>query len=248
MAIETSCPNCGKEYSLADAQLGKTVRCKGCEDTFVVEPPRRARRGRDEDDEDRRDSRPRSGRWRDDDEDDDAPRRSRRRRDDDEDDDAPRRSRRRRDDDEDDDAPRGSRQRAGAGSYLPLILGIGGGVALLAVVLVAVVLLMGGFGSRVTRENFDKVRAGMTEAELTAILGTPRDALKDAQDRLDAIGGIAGGLFGKKLPDFPKNALNMKALEWRNGNDVIFATMRDGKAVSIAAQLTVGGKVETLLK
>ena len=51
MAIEMDCPHCGRECSLADWQLGKAVRCKGCEDTFLVEERRRAstRRGRDED-------------------------------------------------------------------------------------------------------------------------------------------------------------------------------------------------------
>jgi len=37
MAIEMDCPHCGKQYSLAETQVGKKVRCRGCDDTFVVE-------------------------------------------------------------------------------------------------------------------------------------------------------------------------------------------------------------------
>lgn len=38
MPISTSCPRCKNSYYLPDAQLGKTVRCKHCAGTFVVEP------------------------------------------------------------------------------------------------------------------------------------------------------------------------------------------------------------------
>lgn len=36
MAIKTSCPHCSQPYALADTQLGKTVRCKKCSETFIV--------------------------------------------------------------------------------------------------------------------------------------------------------------------------------------------------------------------
>jgi predicted Zn finger-like uncharacterized protein len=36
MAIDTTCPHCDSAYSLADRLEGKTVRCKRCNDTFTV--------------------------------------------------------------------------------------------------------------------------------------------------------------------------------------------------------------------
>lgn len=57
MAIKTLCPHCSQSYSLADAQLGKKVRCKSCGEPFLVEDeaPRKApARVRDDDADDRR--------------------------------------------------------------------------------------------------------------------------------------------------------------------------------------------------
>src|SRR5262245_10344887 len=36
MPISTSCPACGQEYNLADAQLGKQVQCRRCGGAFTV--------------------------------------------------------------------------------------------------------------------------------------------------------------------------------------------------------------------
>jgi predicted Zn finger-like uncharacterized protein len=55
MAIQTECPHCRNSYSLADGLIGKTVRCKNCQEPFVVrdrterKPPSRSR----DEDEDR---------------------------------------------------------------------------------------------------------------------------------------------------------------------------------------------------
>jgi predicted Zn finger-like uncharacterized protein len=117
MPIETRCPTCEREYTLADDQAGKRVRCRHCADSFTVpgapvdDRPRR----RDDDDRPRR---------RDDDDrlrrrdDDDRPRRR-------DDDDRPRR-RRYRDDDEE-----GNRTLLVFGIVVVmLLLLVGGGVAL----------------------------------------------------------------------------------------------------------------------
>ncbi len=37
MSIRISCPHCERAYQLADAQRGKTIRCKNCQGTFKVE-------------------------------------------------------------------------------------------------------------------------------------------------------------------------------------------------------------------
>jgi predicted Zn finger-like uncharacterized protein len=39
VAISISCPHCEQNYNLADNQRGKTVRCKGCQQTFLIEAP-----------------------------------------------------------------------------------------------------------------------------------------------------------------------------------------------------------------
>jgi hypothetical protein len=36
MSIKVACPRCAREYHLADAMRGKTVRCRECDDTFAV--------------------------------------------------------------------------------------------------------------------------------------------------------------------------------------------------------------------
>jgi predicted Zn finger-like uncharacterized protein len=38
MSIATQCSHCGAAYNLNDAMLGKTVRCKSCQEAFVVGP------------------------------------------------------------------------------------------------------------------------------------------------------------------------------------------------------------------
>lgn len=51
MAIKASCPHCSTSYSLAETQIGKTVRCKQCAEAFVVSGPKPPSRSRDEDDD-----------------------------------------------------------------------------------------------------------------------------------------------------------------------------------------------------
>lgn len=36
MSIRSSCPNCNRDYNVADADEGKRVRCKQCGETFVI--------------------------------------------------------------------------------------------------------------------------------------------------------------------------------------------------------------------
>jgi uncharacterized protein (TIGR03067 family) len=39
VAIQTTCPKCGKQYSLRDELGGRSVRCKECQTSFVVAAP-----------------------------------------------------------------------------------------------------------------------------------------------------------------------------------------------------------------
>ena len=52
MPQEILCPICGASYNLADAQLGRKVRCKKCEHTFRAGGDQS--RDKDDDDEDTR--------------------------------------------------------------------------------------------------------------------------------------------------------------------------------------------------
>jgi predicted Zn finger-like uncharacterized protein len=52
MAIQATCPHCSQTYSLADTQIGKKVRCKGCSEGFVVRDSAAGRRPSRQDDDD----------------------------------------------------------------------------------------------------------------------------------------------------------------------------------------------------
>jgi predicted Zn finger-like uncharacterized protein len=123
-----TCPTCGSKLEVADEDIGHTVQCGSCQQTFTAEDPGRKRNdgaARDPDEDDRRPSSRRGGdRERDRDDDYDRPRRSSRDRDDyDRDDDyRPRRSRYR-DDDEAYERRYGPAQQTGMG-ITSMILGI----------------------------------------------------------------------------------------------------------------------------
>jgi predicted Zn finger-like uncharacterized protein len=150
MAIKTSCPHCDQVYALNDNQAGKTVRCRSCRESFTVAAPGGRSRGRDEDERPRR------------------------------------RERRERDDDEDRDEDRGRRRRPRRRG-IPVWVWLLGVLMLLVLVggSVGVALWMRGgisgpgggglFGGSkpLTRENFEKVTAGMPEREVVDILGPP---------------------------------------------------------------------------
>jgi outer membrane protein assembly factor BamE (lipoprotein component of BamABCDE complex) len=159
MAIKCKCPNCDRSYSLADTMAGKTIRCKECEETFTVEDA-------DEGVMSSADARRKRTAA--------VAASSRRSQDDDEDDKPRRRSKDREDDDEDEDEgpPKKKKKKGGApvGLIIACVVGvlllIGGGV-------LAVVFLAG--GARLTMESFAKVKDGMTEAEVIALIGSPKE-------------------------------------------------------------------------
>jgi transcription elongation factor Elf1 len=154
MALKTVCTHCNQPYTLTDDKQGKTVRCKGCGSTFVV----RAAEILEEVDDDAEaigtEPRPRAAR-------------SRR----EEPEDRPARRRPRDDDGDDGDERRPRRRRRGIPVWVWLASG-GGLLLIVAVVLVAILLGTGVIGpNRVTKENFDKLHAGMSEDQVISILG-----------------------------------------------------------------------------
>jgi DNA-directed RNA polymerase subunit RPC12/RpoP len=184
MTIKASCPHCEREYTLADTQEGKTVRCKDCDEKFVVEKPRRKRRDDDEEEDDR--PRKRSARVRDD-EDEERDTKRRRRRDDDDDDE---------DEDERDERPRRKAKKGGIPLWVWLASG-GGGLLLIVVILVVVLFSKGIIGNKVTAENIKKIKNGMTEAEVIDILGSPTKSA-------DASNPLLGGKSNMKVLTWEK--------------------------------------------
>ncbi len=201
MPISISCPNCGKDYNLADSQRGKKVACRQCDRPFVVEDGS-ARAGRDERDEDERDRR------------------------------------RERDRERDREPPRRTRRVRRSGGGLVLWLLMGGGLAVLVVTLVvALVLTLGVFGpSKVTPENYARLRTGMSEAEVRAVLGKPtRDATQEAFDKALRLTGRAD-LVNKA------NDGRTKVLLWESGKNRVTVTLRDDRLIGSTGSFEASGK------
>ena len=214
MAIKASCPSCQKSYTVADTQLGKKVRCKNCayvfevhpeEDAITDSPPAESRlsgAGKRSDPDDRPDENDRPAR------------RPARDRDEDEDD---RPSRRRDRDEEEDERPRRKTKPkpkkggipvwvwlVGGGGILLMLLVCGGGVGLWAVGVFR-------FGNTVTKENYEKIKDNMSEAEVRAILGRPTEVGDNsrAANVFNQQGGRGGGLT------------DVRILVWKSGQNQI---------------------------
>ncbi len=88
------------------------------------------------------------------------------------------------------------------------------GREILALAIVATVLALPLVGcSKVTKANFDKVSAGMTEEEVTKALGEPEEK--------STAGGAVGGLAG-----------SAGTWKWESGDKVITVVFANGKVVS----------------
>jgi hypothetical protein len=72
----------------------------------------------------------------------------------------------------------------------------------------AVCLLIPACGSKISKENFEKVKTDMTEAEVVAIMGPPTQAVE----------APAAG-----------QGMIAKVLHWKLGNDVFMVTILNGK-------------------
>ncbi len=182
MPIRTACPACDAPYNLADRLEGKTVKCKGCQEPFVVKPlttkktkaagvapaPSKKKAPAPKEDIDREL----------DDEEDDRPVRQ-----------SPKKPKKK------------SKKRAKSGAALWIFLAVGGGVLLLLLIGGGIGLmyvlkgggpsptapgnnqtpgLLGGLipqtaPANVTEETFDKLRTSMNEDDVVAIMGTPTE-------------------------------------------------------------------------
>jgi hypothetical protein len=205
MAIKCACPNCDRIYTLADTMTGKTIRCKECEKTFTVAD---VDEGVMSADNARRNSSASVGAGsahlgRDDDEGD--------------------RPRRRSKDRDEDDQEEGRRKKKQNGAPVGLIIGgIVGLLAVIAGVVVLIVLLAG--GGKLTSENIAKLKEGMTESEVIALIGSPTQTI-DPQ--------APGPLAGRP----PSNARDMV---WTNQKDITVTVSFENGKVSRLLVLDAG--------
>jgi LSD1 subclass zinc finger protein len=205
------CPSCEKKLKIPDGAEGKKIRCPHCKTLLLIsedglelaegapaaaaaKPAAKPAKKRPvEDDED--DDRPAKKRGRDDDEEedeDDRPRSKKKApaRDNDEDEPA---------DDDDDDRP-SRRKKKGGPSFFSKIpkwgwYAGGGGVAAILILIILFVFVLGG-------SDFGKIKDGMTEDEVTKILGKPNLSMSSN-------GKLVAGRWLKPDPLKPKEAIDI---------------------------------------
>jgi hypothetical protein len=100
-------------------------------------------------------------------------------------------------------------------------------------------------GPKLTVENVQRIKGGMTEAEVKAILGRPTEAVDGgppgfaagAQEFSKNVGGVDVKFqFGPTTP-------GLRTLTWRKGKEFITIVFRDGKvALVVDGWLKDGGR------
>jgi len=81
--------------------------------------------------------------------------------------------------------------------------------------LVASLVFTGCSGNPVTQSNYDKIKNGMKESEVAAILGKGKEQASS--------GGDFGGI-----------SMNGKSMVWQNGNEIITVMFMNGEVMSKA--------------
>jgi hypothetical protein len=222
MPIQIACPNCRKDYNLADAMNGKNVKCKNCASIFLVGAV--ARRPAPT-------TKPKgTGTAK-------APlartvavKTTPKRPADDEvmdvvaadDDDDP---------DEDDRPVRKSAKKSAVAEQpakksrlmLWILLGGGGAFGFLLLIGCAGGLwwMLGGGGKKIDQEAYDKIRQGMTEAEVNAILGSPTSSVS---------------VFGTARMSVWKQGDNQITVNFDNGKaSVLLGLFKDGNSTKTRA-------------
>jgi hypothetical protein len=93
----------------------------------------------------------------------------------------------------------------------------GGGLLLVVAVVLVLVFALGGSG-KVTQENYAKLKPGMTESEVVAILGRPTETLD----------GVTLGFGGS----------SGKTMVWKDGLNSITVIFANGKVTGIRGNFT----------
>ncbi|MDB5307116.1 MAG: hypothetical protein JWO38_1318 [Gemmataceae bacterium] len=107
--------------------------------------------------------------------------------------------------------------------------------AVLRVALVVLVLpLAAGCGGSVSKSNYDKIKDGMTLAQVEAILGKGKEQVSTSTGgAVEVPGGSVGGVT---VPGQTVNVPKMsgKGMVWQDGNKVITITFINDKVMSKA--------------
>jgi predicted Zn finger-like uncharacterized protein len=101
-----------------------------------------------------------------------------------------------------------------------LLLGCAGGGGLI------IWLASASLTNKVTEENYNKIKTGMSEAEVKAILGEPSQ-VEDLDKAASSLG------INVRMP-----SSGLRVLVWRNGNNHITLTFRNDKVVTMMSQFT----------
>ena len=134
--------------------------------------------------------------------------------------------------DEEEDRPRPRdvrRKKGGLPTWVWVVGGIGAAVLLLGCLGgggLMIWLASGSLTNKVTEENYNKIKLGMNEAQVKAILGEPT-----AVEDLDQAAGNVG--IKIRMP-----TTGLRVLVWKNGNNRITLTFRNDKVVSMMSQFT----------
>jgi predicted Zn finger-like uncharacterized protein len=199
MVIPIACPHCNQSYNLADSQEGKTVRCKVCSDTFVVAASSSTPPARRDSGVRRRNPGPEDEvvdvvAVEEDDRSEDRPRRRRRVR------------------------------KQGIPGWVWIVGGVGLGLMLfLGLGLLLWYAVASGFGTSITRENYGKLAAGMSEAQVVAILGRPTSV----GDPIEAFGGL--GMRPSPMVG------SVRVLTWKSGQAQIQVVLVNDKVTTLSA-------------
>jgi len=90
-------------------------------------------------------------------------------------------------------------------------------------------------GSKVSKNNFDKINVGMTLTEVESVLGKGEEQASASTGGSVEVPGVSGGgvsVPGQKI-DVPK--MSAQSYAWKEGTKIITITFLDGK-VSAKAQ------------
>jgi hypothetical protein len=97
---------------------------------------------------------------------------------------------------------------------------------ILAVVIALCLSVSGCAGNKVTKANADKITTGMTEKEVSDILGAPNES---AEVEVPELGGIAGAMLGGAMPKKARQST------WKHEGKTVQVTFVDGKVVQKTA-------------
>jgi hypothetical protein len=84
-------------------------------------------------------------------------------------------------------------------------------------------------GSKITKANAEKVNTGMTEKEVSGLLGPPNESNEAV------LPDIAGMLGGGGAPGTPEMTKKARESVWKEGDKIITVQFIDGKVIAKTA-------------